>query len=247
MNFKNIFEKPNTYPAAILGLAFIIAIIIAGSFVNSIRNTGNTLTSTGSAKMRVVSDSGKLSGSVLVYATEFDLANAYKEMDRDTQKAKDFLIKSGATEEEITISPVVLNEQYNYNNDYANAPKKYELRVTVSVDSSDVEKITKISNSIDDLAGEGVLFQTYGAQYFYSKLAEARIALLGDALKDAKARAKEIAKASGGNIGKLKTATSGVVQVLSPNSIEISDYGSYDTSTVEKDVSVTVRATFFVK
>lgn len=247
MNFKNIFEKPNTYPAAILGVAFIACVIIAGIFVNSIKNSGNTLTSTGSAKMEVVSDSGKLSGSVLVYATEFDLANAYKKMDRDTQKVKDFLIKNGATEEEVTISPVVLNEQYNYGEGASSQPKRYELRATVSVDSPDVAKITKISNMVDDLAGEGVLFQTYGAQYFYSKLAEARVSLLGDALKDAKARAKEIAKASGGNIGKLKTATSGVVQVLSPNSIEISDYGSYDTSTVEKDVSVTVRATFFVK
>lgn len=247
MNFKNIFEKPNTYPATILGVALIVCVIVAGFFVNSIKNSGNTLTSTGSAKMEVVSDSGKLSGSVLVYATEFDLANAYKKMDRDTQKVKDFLIKNGATEEEVTISPVVLNEQYNYGEGASSQPKRYELRATVSVDSPDVAKITKISNMVDDLAGEGVLFQTYGAQYFYSKLAEARVSLLGDALKDAKARAKEIAKASGGNIGKLKTATSGVVQVLSPNSIEISDYGSYDTSTVEKDVSVTVRATFFVK
>lgn len=244
---KQIFEKPNTYPAAILGAALVIAVIVAGLFVSSLRNSGNVLTTTGSAKLSVVADSGKLSGSVLAYATEFDLASGYKKIDRDTAKVKDFLIKSGATEDEITISPVVLNEQYNYGNNDASQPKRYELRATVSLDSQDVEKITRISNSADDLAADGVLFQTYGAQYFYSKLAEARISLLGDALKDAKSRAKEIAKASGGNIGKLKTATSGVVQVLPPNSIDISDYGTYDTSTVEKDVMVTVRATFFVR
>lgn len=246
MDWKQIFDKQNATAAGIIGVALVLVAIIGGSVASNMRNSGNTLTSTGSAKMSVTSDSGKLSGSVLAYATEFDLAAGYAKIDRDTKKVKDFLIKSGATEEEITISPVVLNEQYDYNND-ASSPKRYELRATVSVDSKDVAKITTISNAVDDLAAQGVLFQTYGAQYFYSRLADARVSLLGDAIRDAKARAKEIARASGGRVGKLKSATSGVVQVLPPNSIDVSDYGSYDTSTVEKEVSVTVRASFIIR
>ena len=39
----------------------------------------------------------------------------------------------------------------------------------------------------------------------------------------------------------------GVVQVLAKNSIEISDYGSYDLSSIEKDVFVTVNVTFELK
>lgn len=246
MDWKQIFDKQNATAAGIIGVALVLVAIIGGSVASNMRNSGNTLTSTGSAKMSVTSDSGKLSGSVLAYATEFDLAAGYAKIDRDTNKVKDFLLKSGATAEEITISPVVLNEQYDYNND-ASSPKRYELRATVSVDSKDVAKITTISNAVDDLAAQGVLFQTYGAQYFYSGLANARVSLLGDAIRDAKARAKEIARASGGRVGKLKSATSGVVQVLPPNSIDVSDYGSYDTSTVEKEVSVTVRASFIIR
>lgn len=246
MSFKQIFDKQNATAAGVLAGGIVIAVIVAGLFVQSVRSAGNTLTSTGSAKTQVTSDSGKLSGSVLAYATEFDLAAGYAKIDKDTKKVKDFLLKAGAAEEEITISPVVLNEQYDYNNN-TGGPKRYELRATVSVDSTDVPKITNISNTVDDLAGQGVLFQTYGAQYFYSKLADLRVSLLGDAVKDAKARAKEIANASGGRIGQLKSATSGVVQVLAPNSIDTSDYGTYDTTTVEKDVMVTVRATFIVR
>jgi hypothetical protein len=78
-------------------------------------------------------------------------------------------------------------------------------------------------------------------------LSDLRVSLLGDALKDAKARANEIARASNQNIGKLKSASSGVVQVLAPNSTDTSDYGTYDTSTINKDISVTVRATFVVR
>ena len=247
MQIKQIFEKQNATAAAVLGGALIIVAVIAGFFMSSLRSSGNVLTTTGSAKMSVVSDSAKLSGSVLAYASEFDLATGYKKIERDTEKVKAFLVKNGATEEEITISPVNLNQDYSYNDGGQNLPKRYELRATVTVNSTDVTKITNISNLVDDIASEGVLFQTYGAQYQCSTLAEARVALLGDAVKDAKSRAREIAKASGGNVGKLKTATSGVVQVLPPNSIDISDYGTYDTSTVDKDVMVTVRATFIIR
>jgi hypothetical protein len=35
-----------------------------------------------------------------------------------------------------------------------------------------------------------------------------------------------------------------VVQVLPVNSVDVSDYGSYDTQNIEKEISVTVRAAF---
>ncbi|HPO83031.1 MAG TPA: SIMPL domain-containing protein, partial [bacterium] len=68
-----------------------------------------------------------------------------------------------------------------------------------------------------------------------------------EAMNDAKARAEKIAQSSGQGVGSLRSASMGVVQVLEPNSTEVSDYGSYDTSTIEKEVMVTVRATFLLK
>jgi hypothetical protein len=70
---------------------------------------------------------------------------------------------------------------------------------------------------------------------------------LGEAITDAKARAEEIAKSGGAKVGKLMSASSGVVQVLAPNSTNVEDYGSYDTSTIQKEVSVTARASFGVR
>jgi hypothetical protein len=73
------------------------------------------------------------------------------------------------------------------------------------------------------------------------------VSLVGQAIADAKARAVQIAKAGGSSVGALKSASSGVVQVLAPSSTNVEDYGSYDTSTIEKEVMVTARATFYVK
>jgi uncharacterized protein len=39
----------------------------------------------------------------------------------------------------------------------------------------------------------------------------------------------------------------GVFQVTSPNSTQVSDYGEYDTSTLEKDVTAVVNVTFSLR
>jgi uncharacterized protein len=71
-----------------------------------------------------------------------------------------------------------------------------------------------------------------------------RISLLSDAIKDAKARAQKIAESSGKQVGAIQSANMGVVQVMQVNSVDISDYGAYDTSTIDKDVMVTVKTIF---
>lgn len=245
MNIKQIFDKQNATAAGIVSVALVVVAIIAGIFLSNLRSSGNVLTSTGSAKTSVTSDSAKFSGSVIAYGAQFELPTRYKELEASTAKVKKYLMDSGVTEAELTISPITQFEQYDYNNN--DGPKQFQLSQMISVNSDDVDKVTKISNGVSDIAKSGVLFQTNGAQYFYSKLADLRVSLLGEAVQDAKARAKEIAKASGSGVGKLKSATSGVVQVLAPNSIDTSDYGTYDTSTVEKEVMVTVRATFIIR
>ncbi len=84
-------------------------------------------------------------------------------------------------------------------------------------------------------------------EYYYSKLPDLRVSLLSDAVKDAKARAEQIAQGTGRGIGNVLSASNGVVQVISPNSVDVSDYGSYDTSSIEKDVMVTIKASFRLK
>jgi len=242
-----ITERPYFYPAVVLGVAFIIAALVAGLFLKNLRASGNMLTSTGSAKMHVMSDSVKFSGSVLRYGTQYELPSGYREIAADVEKVKTFLLAQGIAPEEFMITPVVLSEQYQYGEANIDQPKRYELRQTVTVNSKDIAKVTKLAEHVDELAYQGLLFQSFGVEYFYSGLAEARVALLGDALKDAKARVTEIAHAAGSRVGKLDSASSGVVQVVSQNSIDVADYGTYDTSTIEKDIMVTVRATFNIR
>jgi len=71
--------------------------------------------------------------------------------------------------------------------------------------------------------------------------------LVAAALRDAKRRAEAVASAGDSTIGGLRTVDVGVFQVTSPNSTEVSDYGEYDTSTLRKDVTAVVNATFALR
>ena len=54
-------------------------------------------------------------------------------------------------------------------------------------------------------------------------------------------RAREIA---GDRLGDLLTATAGVFQIREPHSNEVQGYGIYSTATREKEITVTVRASY---
>ena len=84
-------------------------------------------------------------------------------------------------------------------------------------------------------------------EYFVSNLAELKAEMLALATADAKARAEEIAKSSGNKICGLLSAKTGVFQIRKPLSMDISDYGIYNTSSKEKEIAVTVNATFKIK
>ncbi len=245
--FKNIFEKPFVAPALVLSVAFIVGSLIGGVFISKIRAGNDTLSSTGSAKMTVMSDTAKINASFSRTVSENALASGYTAMKNDGAKVREFFIKNGLTEEEFEILPVSLNERYDYYEGAQNQPKRYDLRQEVRIDTNDIDKAAKVANDSGSLINSGVLYQSFGVQYYYGELAQARIDLTAEAVKDAKRRAAEIAKGAGGRVGKLLSASSGVVQVLAPNSLEVSDYGSYDTSTPEKEIMVTVRATFKAK
>lgn len=124
----------------------------------------------------------------------------------------------------------------------------YTLSRTISADITDLELAKKISNDTTNKAAQNdIALINSTVNYQYTKLEELRPKLLKLATEDAKVKAEAMAASTGRRIGSLRAGRMGVVQVLAKNSIEVSDYGSYDLSSVEKDVFVTVNVTFELK
>ncbi len=237
-----MMEIKNVYVGAV---ALIVSAIIL-SFGIASRNTTTPISVTGSAVRAVTADKVSWSGSWERTVTSETMKSGYQQMSVDEGLVKEFVKSQNVPEKDYTISTVSMNEVYDYDRNNG-GPKKYTLRQNIKINSDDVNGMEKIVRATRNLVDNGLIFFAESPQYYYSKLSELRVSLLGDAIKDAKNRADVIAKAGDKKLGSIVSASSGVVQVLPPNSLEVSDYGSYDTGTIDKNVMVTVKASFSVK
>lgn len=221
------------------GLA--LSALIGGLFFLAGR-TNDTLSVTGSTKTQVTADQGKLILVIAREAYQSALRAGYAQIASDRGAVEQFFKDQGVDTSTLTVNPVFSNQVYEYEN--RGPEPRYTLSQTIEFQSNDVQKIKALAENIPAIAQEGVLVSIQSVEYTYSKLPDLRVSLLADAMKDAKARAEEIAKSAGSKVGAVASASSGVVQVLPRNSIDVADYGAYDTSSIEKDVMVTVRAEF---
>ncbi len=233
--------------AMIIGLSFIVgAAIFGGLYYEAQRAAKNdgTLSVIGSTKSRVTSDQAKIIIALSRTVLSGELAAGYKGMAADLASTEGLLKKDGVAQADINESPVSMTQVYDPNN---TGVIRYQLNQTVTLQSSDVNKITDLSKKVPELASAGVIVSVQALEYYYSKLPEMRVSLLAKAVEDSKARAEQIAQGTGRHVGEVQNASAGVVQVLAPNSVDVSDYGSYDTSSIEKDVMVAVQASFRLK
>jgi len=237
-------SQPLIILGIVLGSSLIIASLVGALTVFKLKSLDDTVSVTGSAKVEVLADNVKWISQISRNVKQNSLKSGYEQMGKDLAVVQDFLKQNGIDKAQISVAPVFMSEVYNQN---IEAEKQYSLSQTIEIQSSDVEKIKNLSQLSGELISKGLIYSTSSLEFYYSKLPEARISLLSQAISDAKSRAEELAKNSGKKVGSLKSATSGVVQVQSRNSTDVSDYGSYDTSKIEKQITVTVKASFLLK
>ncbi len=243
---QNLSERPFVTPAAILAIALLLGLFFIGYGLGN-RNEGNTISVTGSAIQYVSADTASWRVDLARTVSESELASSYAILGKDSKTVFKFLNDQNLASSTVTQGVISTNPIYPSN---GGVPTSYSVVESVTIDTSDVQKIDALSHDLGAVQGivsGGTVVSPQAPAYFVSTLPELRISLAGKAIVDAKARAQEIAKSGGSVIGALRSASSGVVQVTTPNSTSADDYGSYDTSTIKKQVTVTTRANFYVK
>ena len=118
---------------------------------------------------------------------------------------------------------------------------------SIEIESRDVYNIQKTHSQITELLGQGVRVIPSSPEFTYSKLADKRVDMLAKDAKDARVRAEAIAIQAGSEVGGLKKVNTGVFQITVPNSTRVSSWGSYDTTTIKKDITAVMGVTFAVK
>ncbi|MGQ9855313.1 MAG: SIMPL domain-containing protein [Fervidobacterium sp.] len=243
---NSVKSYSNLVFAIILGVSFIVGMVVFGYFFYLSKLPQKTLTVTGSAREMVVSDIAKWSSNFSVKVSESKLNEGFKNMKIFERRVLEIFKESDIKDDEINLSAISVSELYT--DPERVTERQYVLAQYITVQTNDVEGIAQKAKEITQkILDSGLVFQSNPVEYYYSKLPEKRIQLLSEAVRDARRRAEEIAKSSNLRVGKVISARSGVVQVLAPNSVEVSDYGTYDTSTLEKEVMVTVNVVFEAK
>jgi uncharacterized protein len=121
----------------------------------------------------------------------------------------------------------------------------YRLSQSVSVHSPDVDRLDKLDST--PLVEQGVIFTVAPPQFIYTKSGEAKIEMLAEATKDARARAEQIAVQGGRVIARLHNADQGIFQITPLHSVATSWGGENDTSSRHKTITAVVTATFLLK
>lgn len=230
----------------LLGIVLVTGMILGAKIIaDNISQAGITVT--GSAYEIVKSDIATL--RLNINTRNADKANAYTQLKNQIPLVKNYLMNNGIKEDEITIEAPSNYTQNKYSSSGAmtNEIAFYNFNQTITIKSDDIEKITKLSIDAQSLLEKGININTNTPEYNYSKLADLKIKLLGEATKDAKLRAIQMLKATNNRVGKIKSVKMGVFQITAPTSNEVSNWGINDTSSKEKKVTAVANVIFEVK
>jgi hypothetical protein len=247
MSIINSGEK--TRSITVIAASLIMALAVGGGLVKVgagfAARTDNGITVTGSAKTTATADN--VVWTLNVALSSQLVADAVRKVGADVDAVSTYLTKGGIPADALTLGAVssYANEEWQNGNNTGRI-LSYRASRDITVRTSDVQLVYKLSQGIGSLLQNGVNVNNYGPQYYISTLSDLRPQLLEDAMKDAKTRAVAITKAVGGSVGAVQSVKSGVFQVTTPDSTMVSDGGAYDTSTIEKTVTSTVSVTFEV-
>jgi uncharacterized protein len=232
------------YGLATLGVALALGLFFVSGALRDIRRGNEEVTVTGSARRAIRSDFAVWRLTVSVQSPS--LVTASHDLEAGTARVREFLKGEGIADSMLTIKPVEAVGISETLPDGRETGRIIATRASQSfeVRSRDVDAITRSSQRAASLLNEGVPLQAPAPEYSYTKLGEIRIALLEEATKDARQRAEAIAKSTGASVGAVRDARMGVFQITPRFSTEISDYGVNDVTSIEKDVTAVVRATF---
>lgn len=233
--------------AIVLAIALVVAAALGANAVARVKAAQQTITVTGSAKQQITSDLIIWRG--FVSHQSGDLQSAYADLKASMEKLRAYLATKQIPAGQIVETSIQTFALHPVNEQGMETSQIIGYRLTqgVEIRSGDVDKITQVSRESTELINQGVALESMQPEYLYTKLGDLKVRILAEAAKDAKVRAEQIAAATGSEIGRVRSARMGVLQITPAFSNEVSDYGINDTSSLQKDITGVVTVEFEVE
>ncbi len=234
-------------PVALLAAAAVLAAALGAGLWSvgsglAARAT-NEVTVTGSARSAVRSDRAVWTISASHQA--LDITTAIDQTNSSLNVVTRYLTDGGIDPADITLDALATNVNYEWvDGNLTSNITSYGAYRNVTVRTADVDLVARLSAGLGDILSTDVVVSAFAPEYYVTTLPELRPALLAEAVADAQARAESMLAITEGTVGPVRAMRSGPFQVSSPDSVDVSDGGIYDTSTIEKTVTATVSVTF---
>ncbi len=234
-------------------LALALALVVMGGLVShsflAVKRANDEITVTGSARKPIRSD--LILWTCSVSGRGATRPDAYREVKRYTDQVLAYLKAQKVADNEITLESLQTTPLYQTERMGEGEVNRilvgYELVQSISIQSPNVDAISALSRKITDLIEQGVPLNSEPPSFYFTKLSEMRVQMLGEATKDALQRARIMVEAAGADVGALRSMRAGVFQITPRNSTDVSGYGENDTTALEKDITAVVTATFAVE
>jgi hypothetical protein len=234
------------------GIALVVAALIlggAGAFgllavgEGLAQRGGDGVTVTGSARMEV--DADRAVWTIQAFEQAEDIATAVERTERSVVAVTEYLVRGGIDADLIELDGLSTSINYVWTEQGMTSEiASYSAFRSLRVRTDDVTLVDRLSRDFGQLLATGIGVTAWQPEYLISDLPALRPQLQAAAVEDALTRAEAMLAVVGGEVGTVRSIRSGPFQVSAPDSVDVSDFGMYDTSTIRKSVGATVSVTF---
>ncbi|MBV1789440.1 SIMPL domain-containing protein [Marinobacterium sp. D7] len=143
-----------------------------------------------------------------------NLEQLYAELDRQAESIRAFLLLGGVEPDEISDSPPSITDksaqQYG---DNSGAEFRYTAQRTVTVYSTDIERVRSVMQGVSQLGRQGIVLSGNEYQskpeYLFTRLNEVKPEMIEEATRNAREVAQKFASDSESRLGKIRKAAQG--------------------------------------
>jgi hypothetical protein len=145
-----------------MAVGIVIAAWIGADALVRIKTQDQTITVTGSAKRRIISD--RLEWRAEVTTQAVTMKEAYTELSSQVPRVVDYLNGKGVPPGQIVVSAVRTRAFHPRNEHGLEVPDEvsgYQMSQKITVRSDEVDKVTQVSREATELIKQGILINTF--------------------------------------------------------------------------------------
>lgn len=235
----------------LLGAALAFGVIGASERIGHAMRTmqqDNIIRVKGVAEVDITSDRGTWWSGVSGKGST--LAEADSERERAVARLREYLVAAGFKDDELKTGSLSISRVYK-RDDKGNATNElayFVLSQSIGVFSKDLERIRNAANEVTAaLVKDDIEVNAGTPSFTVSTIEQAKLDLLERATANAYERAQTLARGSSSRVGGLVSASQGVYQIVARGSTASSDYGEFDTGSIDKTARVVVTLEYSVE